>query len=72
MRKLFRSTTDRKITGLCGGIGEYMNVDPTIIRVLLVILSLFSFGTMLLIYAILSIFVPNSPYGNSYSNHYHY
>lgn len=32
MKKLFRSRRDRKISGVCGGIGEYFNIDPTIIR----------------------------------------
>lgn len=73
MKKLFRSVTDRKITGLCGGIGEWLVVDPTIIRVLAVILAFFSFGTVVFIYFILSLFVPKAPYGDmNYTNHYHY
>jgi len=73
MKKLFRSVTDSKITGLCGGIGEWLGVDPTIIRVLTVILAFFSFGTVVFIYFILSLFVPKAPYGDMhYNNHYHY
>lgn len=33
-KKLYRSSTDRKIAGVCGGLGEYFNIDPTIIRLL--------------------------------------
>ena len=33
-RKLTRSTTDRKIAGVCGGIAEYLNVDPTVVRII--------------------------------------
>lgn len=73
MKKLFRSNTNRHMTGLCGGIGEFLNIDATIIRVLFVIFAIFSFGTMLLVYFISSIFVPSSPYSNThYTNHYHY
>ena len=36
-KRLTRSTTHRMLTGLCGGIGEYFNIDPTIVRVLFVL-----------------------------------
>ena len=32
-RKLFRSDTDKKIAGVCGGIAQYFNIDPTIVRI---------------------------------------
>lgn len=45
IRKLTRSTTDRKIAGVCGGIAHYLDVDPTVIRILFLIAFLFgSFG----------------------------
>lgn len=37
MKKLYRSETNRKIAGVCGGIGEYLDVDPTIIRLIAVV-----------------------------------
>ncbi|MFH0990964.1 MAG: PspC domain-containing protein [bacterium] len=40
MKRLYRSVTDKKIAGICGGIGEYLDVDPTVIRLLTVILWL--------------------------------
>lgn len=40
MKRLYRSTTDKKIAGVCGGIGEYFSVDATIIRVIFVVLLL--------------------------------
>ena len=40
MTRLYRSETNRKIAGVCGGIGEMMDVDPTIIRLAWVILGL--------------------------------
>lgn len=39
-KKLYRSTTDRKILGVCGGMGEYFNIDPTIIRLLWIFMLL--------------------------------
>lgn len=73
MKKLFRSTADSKLTGLCGGIGEWLSVDANIIRMLVVVLSLFSFGTVVLAYFLVSLFVPKAPYGDMTSaGHYHY
>ena len=40
MKKLYRSQTDRKIAGICGGLGEYLDVDPTIIRLCAVVFGL--------------------------------
>ncbi|AIC95590.1 MULTISPECIES: PspC domain-containing protein [Shouchella] len=40
MKQLKRSTTKRFITGVCGGIGEYFSIDPTIIRLIAVVLAL--------------------------------
>jgi phage shock protein C len=40
MTRLYRSETNKKIAGVCGGIGEMINADPTIIRLLVVILAL--------------------------------
>jgi phage shock protein C len=40
MKKLFRSSTNKKIAGICGGIGEMTDTDPTIIRIIVVVLGL--------------------------------
>ncbi len=56
MKKLYRSTTDRRIGGVCGGLGEYFAVDPTIIRIIFAIL-LFS-GVGFLAYIIMWVIVP--------------
>lgn len=42
-KKLYRSVSDRKLAGVCGGIAKYLNMDPTVIRVLWAIISLFAF-----------------------------
>lgn len=54
---LRRSVTDRKVAGVAGGLGRHLNVDPTIIRVLLVVLCFFG-GAGLLLYAAAWLFVP--------------
>ena len=43
MKKLYRSTTNRMLAGVCGGVAEYFNIDPTVVRVIWAIASLFSF-----------------------------
>jgi phage shock protein C len=59
MKKLYRSS-NRILAGVCGGIAEYFDVDPTLIRVVYVFLSLFSAGFPgLLLYIILMVLMPN-------------
>lgn len=59
MKKLYRSP-NRIIAGVCGGIAEYFDVDPTLIRVIYMVLSLFSAAFPgVLLYLILMIMIPN-------------
>ena len=39
-KTLYRSKTDRKIAGICGGLGKYFNIDPTIVRVIFILMLL--------------------------------
>ena len=59
-RKLYRSKTDRKLAGVCGGLAQYFNIDPTLIRVLFVVLAVLG-GSGLVLYLALWIIVPNEP-----------
>jgi phage shock protein C len=59
-RKLYRSKTDRKVAGVCGGLAQYFNIDPTLIRVLFVVLAILG-GSGLLLYLALWIIVPTEP-----------
>ncbi|MGN8801190.1 PspC domain-containing protein [Candidatus Merdisoma sp. HCP28S3_D10] len=59
-KKLYRSLSNRMICGVCGGIGEYFNIDPTLIRLLWVLLSMGSCGTGLLIYIIAAVIIPEN------------
>ena len=61
-KKLYKSRKNRVIDGVCGGIGEYFNIDPTIIRVIWIILVL-CVGTGILAYIICMILIPSMPDG---------
>jgi phage shock protein C len=57
-RKLTRSSSNRMIAGVCAGLGEYLGIDPTLIR-LLAILALFTgFGGIALVYLVMAIVIP--------------
>lgn len=61
-KRLYKSSTNRVVCGVCGGIGEYFNIDPTIVR-LLFILLLFGVGSGLLAYIVAAIIIPEqSPF----------
>jgi phage shock protein C len=57
-KKIYRSESDRRIAGVCGGIGEYFDVDSTLIRLAFVFFVLAA-GTGLLAYVIAAIIMPN-------------
>ncbi|MCP4581032.1 MAG: PspC domain-containing protein [candidate division Zixibacteria bacterium] len=59
-KKLYRSLDDRKIAGICGGLGEYFDIDPTIVRLLWVSMVL-AVGTGILAYILAWIIVPEEP-----------
>jgi phage shock protein PspC (stress-responsive transcriptional regulator) len=63
-RRLYRSRTNRKLAGVCGGLAQYFNADPTLIRVLFVVLAVLG-GPGLLIYLVLWIVVPEEPQGGA-------
>lgn len=62
MKKLCRERWDKKIGGVCGGLGQFLGIDPTIIRILFVLLCIFT-GVLpfLVIYIIAWIFIPLGP-----------
>ena len=59
-KKLYKSNTDKKIAGVCGGIAEYFNIDATLVRLGWVVFSLLG-GSGLLAYIIASIVIPVDP-----------
>ena len=59
-KKLYKSNTEKKLDGVCGGIAEYFDVDPTVIRLAWVIFSLCG-GSGLIAYIICAIIMPRKP-----------
>lgn len=55
MKKLYRSSTNSRLTGLCGGLAEYLGISATLVRFLMVIAAFCSFGTTILLYFIASL-----------------
>ena len=56
-KRLYKSKINKMICGVCGGIGEYLGIDPTVVRLLWVLLSVLG-GAGLLAYIIAAIIIP--------------
>lgn len=69
MNKLQRSKKNRVLAGVCGGVGEYFNIDPTVVRISWIFLGLLSFGTAFVVYLICSFVIPEDD-GIIYSDDY--
>ena len=59
-KRLYRSNNNKVLLGICGGIGEYLNVDPVVIRLLWVIFCCMG-GSGVLAYIIAAIIIPYQP-----------
>lgn len=57
-KRLIRSKTNRTICGVCGGLGEYIGVDPTVVRIIWLIASICSVGTGFVVYLLAAIIIP--------------
>ena len=60
MKKLYRSKTDYKLMGVCGGLGQYLGLDSTVIRVVWIVASLLG-GLGLLAYIACALIIPQAP-----------
>jgi phage shock protein C len=60
-KRIYRSGKERILGGVCGGMGEYLNVDPTIVRLVWVLLVLASFGVGIIFYFIAWFIIPRNP-----------
>lgn len=61
-RKLYRSRGDRMIGGVCAGLGEYFQIDPTLIRLSFIVLGLAGFaGAVVVAYLVMLIVIPEEP-----------
>ncbi|MFA4989852.1 MAG: PspC domain-containing protein [Candidatus Omnitrophota bacterium] len=61
MEKLYLSNTDRKIGGVCGGLGEYFKIDSTLFRILFILLTIISFGIGIVGYLVVWMVIPRKP-----------
>ena len=59
MKKLCKSNTNKKICGVCGGIAEYLNADPTLIRLAFVLISAIA-GSGVLAYVLAALIMPEA------------
>ncbi len=57
-KKLYRSKKERMIGGVCGGIGEFLEIDPTIVRVIWAFLTILSIGVGIIAYILAWIIIP--------------
>ena len=58
-KKLYRSTTNKTIAGVCAGLAEYLNIDPTIVRVIWALVALSGAG--ILAYLVCALIIPEKP-----------
>lgn len=58
--KLYKSDTNRVLCGVCGGLGEYLGIDPVFIRIIWVLLGLIAGGGLIL-YIVAAILMPREP-----------
>lgn len=63
--KLYRSRDEKMVAGICGGLGQYLDLDPTLIRVLWVVVTILGGGTGLLAYGVLWLVIPQEPLGGA-------
>ena len=59
MKKLCKSNTNKKICGVCGGIAEYLNADPTLIRLAFLLVSALA-GSSVLVYFLAALIMPEA------------
>ena len=60
-KRLYRSKKDKMLAVICGGLAEYFDVDPSLVRLATVLLCLYA-GTGLLVYIIAAIIIPEAPF----------
>lgn len=73
MTKLYRSRTDRKITGLCGGLADTLNIDATLLRLVVVVTAFFSGGVIIPLYFLAALVIPSEPWnGGPYGPEFNY
>jgi phage shock protein PspC (stress-responsive transcriptional regulator) len=67
---MYKSNTDKRVWGVCGGLARYFDVDPTLVRLLFVVLTLAG-GPGLLLYIVLALVMPEAPRYEEYGKRKH-
>ncbi len=65
MKRLYRSKNDRMLGGVCAGLGEHLDIDPTVIRLVWAVITVISVGTGVLVYILAWILIPEEDTGSS-------
>jgi len=60
-RKLYRSRTNRMVLGVCAGLADFFGIDPTIVRLIFAVGTLFGFGSFIFIYIVMFLVIPEEP-----------
>jgi phage shock protein C len=58
MKRLYRSKKERMLGGVCAGLGEHLDIDPTVIRLIWAVVTVLSFGTGIIVYILAWILIP--------------
>ena len=61
VRRLYRSRTDRMFSGLCAGLGDFVGLDPTLVRLIFALSAIFAFPIPIIIYLVMMLIVPEEP-----------
>lgn len=62
MTRIYRSRTDRKVTGLCGGLSDTLRIDSNLLRLILVVTAFFSGGVVIPLYFLAALVIPSEPH----------
>ncbi|HUW86073.1 MAG TPA: PspC domain-containing protein [Methanoregula sp.] len=65
MKRLYRSKNERMLGGVCAGLGEYLDVDPAVIRLIWVVVTILSVGTGIIVYILAWIIIPEENSGRA-------
>ena len=60
-KKLYRSRSNRMVAGVCAGLADFFGIDPTVVRLIFVAGTLLGFGSLILVYLVMFIVVPEQP-----------
>jgi phage shock protein C len=64
MKRLYRSKKERMLGGVCAGLGEHLDIDPTVIRLIWAVVTVLSLGTGIVVYILAWILIPEEDTGS--------